>query len=191
MGFNKKIHHRKSIRLRGYDYSQPGAYFITICTHQRQLLFGDIVDGVMMLNVAGAMVEKYWREIPQHYPGIELNEHVIMPNHFHGIVHVGALLAAPQSPVAAPQIHADMKQGAASSAPTLGKIVRRFKSMSAIAVNRCLNRQGQPVWQRNYHEHIIRNEEAYLKMAEYIQTNPLKWQEDTYYSTVAQGGQCD
>ena len=88
MAFNKDIHHRKSIRLRGYDYSQPGAYFITICTHQRQPMFGDIVDGNMMLNAAGNMVDAVWRELPNHYPGVALGEHIVMPNHFHGVVEI-------------------------------------------------------------------------------------------------------
>jgi hypothetical protein len=132
------------------------------------------------------------------------------PNHFHGVVEiVGALLAAPKMNTdlnhgaaninsgaaninsGAANINsgaangnsgaANGNSGAASSAPTLGKILRRFKSLSAIAVNRCLFRQGQPVWQRNYYEHIISNESAYLKIAEYMQTNPLQWRDDTYY----------
>ena len=86
MGFNKTIHHRQSIRLRDYDYSQPGAYFITLCTYQRQPLFGEIVEGKMILNAAGGIVNTVWRELPNHYPGITLGEHVVMPNHFHGIV---------------------------------------------------------------------------------------------------------
>jgi len=88
MQFNPEMHHRQSIRLRGYDYSQAGAYFITICTHKRQPFFGDIVDGVMMMNAAGIMVEKYWWELAVKFFGIRLHEYVTMPNHIHGVVEI-------------------------------------------------------------------------------------------------------
>ena len=86
MKFNPKIHNRRSIRLQGYDYSQAGAYFVTICTHNRKCLFGDIADGEMWLNDAGRMVQAVWDEIPAHYPGIDIDAFVIMPNHIHGII---------------------------------------------------------------------------------------------------------
>ena len=185
MQFSRDVHHRRSIRLHGFDYSQPGAYFITICTRGREPLFGAVVDGVMVMNDAGMMVEKYWCELPNKFSGIYVGEYVVMPNHFHGIVHiVGALLAAP--PISAPPISASciqdagLDRGAASSAPTLGTIMRRFKSMSAIAVNRSMNREGQPLWQRNYYEHIIRHEQAYEAIADYIHHNPQRWQDDVY-----------
>jgi len=88
--YNPKIHHRRSIRLRGYDYSQAGAYFITICTQNRLHLFGEIVNGKMILNGAGKMVEQTWNEIPVFYDGLGVNEYVVMPNHFHGVIVVGA-----------------------------------------------------------------------------------------------------
>jgi REP element-mobilizing transposase RayT len=187
MEFDKDIHHRKSIRLRAYDYSQPGAYFITICTHQRQPLFGDIVDDGMMLNAAGLMVEKCWREIPQHYPGIELGEQVVMPNHFHGIVHisdahhVGAQFIAPHNCDQCPIDQSAMNQGAMNRAPTVGDIIRGFKARCTHGINKVNSTTGQPVWQRNYYEHIIRNDQAYQNIVEYICTNPQKWQDDTYY----------
>ncbi|MFP4040814.1 MAG: hypothetical protein ACLFS7_09760, partial [Desulfosudaceae bacterium] len=86
MKFNSKIHHRRSIRLQGYDYSQAGAYFVTICTQNRECLFGDIADGEMRLNDAGQMVQTVWDEIPAHYPGIDIDAFIIMPNHIHGII---------------------------------------------------------------------------------------------------------
>jgi putative transposase len=191
MPSKKDIHHRKSLRLRAYDYSQPGAYFITICTDQRQPLFGHIVDGRMMLNAAGVMVEKCWREIPQHYPSIELGGHVVMPNHFHGIVnisghHVGAQFIAPNhcGKDAIGQVAINqrgMVLGVMNHAPTVGNIIREFKARCTHGVNKVNNTTGQPLWQRNYYEHIIRNEQAYQKIAEYICTNPQKWQEDTYF----------
>jgi REP element-mobilizing transposase RayT len=196
MAFNKDIHHRKSIRLRGYDYSQSGAYFITICAHRRRPLFGDIVDGNMMLNAAGTMVEKCWRELVNKFPDIRLKEYVTMPNHIHGVVeivgaplvgalntaHVGALNTAHYIPGAPTR-----------GAPTVGDVVGAFKSLTTNAYIRGVNDAGWlpfdgRLWQRNYHEHIIRNEQAYANIAEYIRNNPLKWLDDTYFPEIAQGG---
>jgi REP element-mobilizing transposase RayT len=114
MKYDPDIHHRHSIRLREYDYSANGAYFVTICTQGRECLFGDIVEGQMNLNDAGRMVEEVWLKLPERFPQITLDERVIMPNHFHGII---CIVGVPK------------KQGAASSAPTLGAIMRVFKSI--------------------------------------------------------------
>ncbi len=163
------IHRRRSIRLPGYDYSSAGAYFVTVCTKNNKCLFGDIVDGVMGLNQAGKIIHTVWHELPMHYAAIDLDVFVIMPNHVHGIIVltgtsvVGAGLALPGS------------EGAASSAPTLGNVMRTFKSLSAIRVNRVLMRTGQPLWQRNYYEHIIRNEARLYRIREYIVGNPQNW----------------
>jgi REP element-mobilizing transposase RayT len=169
--YNPDIHHRHSIRLREYDYSNAGAYFVTVCTQNRECLFGKIVDGKVILNDAGRMVESIWNELDQHYKGIETDESVVMPNHFHGIiVLVGAGLALPRIDTMIRQ-----NQGAASSAPTLGDIVRTFKSKSTIYINRLLVRTGQRLWQRNYYEHIIRNEDELNRLREYIVNNPAQW----------------
>jgi putative transposase len=183
MPFNKDIHHRKSIRLRAYDYSQPGAYFITICTHQRQPLFGNIVDGRMMLNAAGLMAEKCWQEIPRHYPSIELGEHVVMPNHFHGIIHISEqpVGAIHESPLQIPSPRNEIYR---RRTMLLSKSIGRFKMVTAKTINQLNNTTGQPLWQRNYYEHIIRNEQAYQNIAEYICTNPQRWHDDTYYVPV-------
>ncbi len=161
MTFDHKIHHRKSIRLRDYDYGQTGAYFITICTQNRECLFGEIIDDDMQLNDAGRIVKTIWQEIPIHYPQVELDEFVIMPNHFHAIFYI-------RPP----------EQGAASSAPTVGQIMRRFKSMSAIAVNKSLPRSSQPLWQRNYWERVVRDEKELHGLQEYILNNPRQWTQD-------------
>jgi len=171
--FNPEIHHRRSIRLRDFDYATDGAYFVTICAHGRECLFGEIRDGEMRMNGAGRMVTEIWQTMPQRFPQVALDEYVIMPNHFHGIICiVGAPLAAPDVS------NTDTKTGAASSAPTLGKIMRCFKSISAIDVNRISDRQGQPLWQRNYYERIIRDEEEFAAIREYIVANPGNWAED-------------
>jgi putative transposase len=189
MTYRPTIHHRKSIRLQGYDYSGAGLYFITICTHDRLPLFGEIIDGEMILNDAGIEAEKCWRAIPEHFPSVTLHEFVIMPNHVHGIIAIaangvgannhlplnddtGAKNILPlQSNTLQPLKHGTSR--------TIGSIVRGFK----IGVTKWFraNTGMHVVWQRNYYEHIIRNEESYLKIAEYIQNNLRQWQEDTYY----------
>jgi len=161
-------------------------------------VFGDVVGGEMRLNAEGSMIQGLWKALSQRFPSVELDEAVIMPNHIHGIVVftgtvfvpgiVGATLAAPGIEVVADSIACVTKdkdesntakqKGAASSAPTLGNAIRAFKSTSAITVNRLTNRQGIPLWQRNYHEHIIRNEDELNRIREYIVNNPSQWAED-------------
>jgi len=160
------VHDRRSLRLDGYDYAQAGAYFVTICTHQREFLFGDIIEGEMQLNGNGREVQALWNELPNRFAHLELDAFVVMPNHVHGIAtFVGAGLALPE------------ENGAASSAPTLGDVVRAFKSLSAIHVNRLFMRSGS-LWQRNYYDHVIRNERELDKIRDYIATNPLRWDLD-------------
>lgn len=169
MAFNANTHHRKSIRLRGYDYSQAGLYFITICTHERLPLFGEIVDGKMTPNETGRMAEKCWCAIPDHFPWVILDEFIVMPNHVHGIIAIGTNSVGANN-------HLPLRHG---TSRTLGSIVRGYK----IGVTKWsrANTDVHVVWQRNYYEHIIRDEEAYLKIAEYILTNPQRWEEDTYH----------
>jgi REP element-mobilizing transposase RayT len=146
----------------------------------------------MMLNAAGVMVEKCWREISDHFPWVRLGELIVMPNHIHGIVHVGAQFIAPhncnQYGINSGAINQGaINQGAINRAPTVGDIVRNFKARCTHGINQLNGIQGQPIWQRNYYEHIIRNEQAYFNIVEYIRSNPKKWQEDTYYTAVIQG----
>ena len=174
MTYNPEFHHRLSIRLKEYDYSQAGAYFVTVCAWNRECLFGEISQGKVNYSEAGKVVTDVWNKLPERYPSIELDEFVIMPNHIHGIVilntTVGAGLALPGM--------RHKQKGAASSAPTLGDIMRTFKSISAVTMNRRLDRTGVPVWQRNYYERIIRDENELYAIREYIRYNPLKWDED-------------
>ena len=170
------VHHRRSIRLADYDYASEGAYFVTICTQKRENLFGAIVDSEMRLNEAGRMVEKWWHELPEKFPQIEIDEHIVMPNHFHGIVViVGAdLCVCPD-------------EGAHAGAPlqrsALGDIVRWFKTMTTNEYIREVKQNGWTpfpgkLWQRNYYEHVIRNELSLNDIRLYIQTNPACWAED-------------
>ncbi len=171
MPYDPKIHNHHSIRLEGYDYSQSGAYFVTICLEGKKNLLGHIVSEKIALNCIGKCVQKEWENLPLRFPTVELDQFVIMPNHFHGILLVGAVLAPPSSSSPA-------KEGAASSTPTLGKIIRAFKSLSAIQANKLLNTPGQPFWQRNYFEHIIRTEKELNQTRDYIADNPIKWETD-------------
>lgn len=188
--YNPDIHHRQSIRLRGYDYSQAGAYFVTICTHARECLFGEIVDGEMRMNMFGEMVQNAWADLPNHYPNLVLDRFVVMPNHIHGvIVLVGAGLKPAhhddadidRSGLVGPGLN---PRAGLKPAPTLDKrhglpeIVREFKTFSARRINEKRNIAGVPIWQRNYYEHVIRDDADYNRIAEYIATNPQRWIED-------------
>ena len=173
MTYHPDIHHRRSLRLREFDYSAAGAYFVTVCVYGRECIFGGIVQQDMVLNEAVRKVEEIWRLLPERFPNVVVDEFVVMPNHMHGIIFiVGAPLAAPLTRLGA------KRQGAASGAPTLGSIMRAFKSLSAVNVNRLLDRQECPLWQRNYHERVIRDERELFVIREYIQYNPQKWHDD-------------
>lgn len=172
MKFDPQKHHRRSIRLGDYDYSQPGAYYVTIDVQDRQCLFGNIVNNEMMLNEAGKMIDEQWNALPERFPNIELDVYVIMPNHFHGIiVIVGASLVDAHPAVA--QI----------PNPTLGDIVGAFKSIATNEYIKGVTTNSWPrfhkrLWQRNYYEHGIRDEVDLNRIRDYIQSNPANWDED-------------
>ena len=175
MRFDPERHHRRSIRLKGYDYSQPGAYFINVCTRERSCMFGDVVNGEMQLNGYGHIAVGCWKEIPLHFPEASLDAFVVMPNHVHGIVmirdddnNVGAMHA---SPLPAPS-HAGLRGPQRQS---VSSIVASFKSAVTKRINEYRGTPGAPVWQRSYYEHIIRNEESLNRIREYILTNPMRW----------------
>lgn len=201
MPYNPKIHHRRSIRLKGYDYSQAGLYFITICVHGRKCLFGKIVDNEMVLNDFGTIAYQQWEKLSERFTNMELDVFQIMPNHMHGIIvlndFVGATLAvapndgvAPNNTVTDNNSVADAKGAGASPAPTtkpknVGDIVGAYKSLVA---NECLeiyktkNEMMGKLWQRNYHEHIIRDEQSYQRISEYIINNPKNWKADKFHN---------
>ena len=180
MPYDPDRHARRSIRLRNYDYAQPGAYFVTVCTYQRECLLGDVVNGEMVLNEDGEIVRHTLEELPRKFPGIEVDMHVIMPNHLHGIILVGAQFIAP-IPRPAPIPQTDMvgisgKSGVMNHAPTLGIVVRAFKAISTHMIRTGSN--GTFAWQRNYYEHVLRGEGALARAREYIVLNPLRWHLD-------------
>ena len=203
---------RKPLRLSDYDYTQAGAYFVTICTQNRSCLFGTIVDGEMLLNEIGQIVEEQLHAIPKRFPQARLDEYIVMPNHIHAIITiVGAPLAGARNtdgvsgnsgnPVGAPLAGALNTNGAhvtdgasgnratARVAPTtLGDIVGAYKSLCvhfclAWARNHDNERLLGTLWQRNYWEHIIRDEPELHRIREYIRNNPLQWQHDTLHPT--------
>ena len=180
MKYNPDIHHRRSIRLKDYDYSQSGAYFVTICNKNKECLFGDVVDRKMRLNEMGIVVQQCWNVIPEHFPNTVSDEFIVMPNHIHGIiVIVGAQFIAPFGKTMSGN------QGVMNHAPTTaGEIVRAFKARCTYAINQVRITPGMPLWQRNYYEHIIRNEPELNKIREYIINNPLNWESDENYNEL-------
>jgi putative transposase len=185
MPFNPDAHHRPSIRLNGYDYTQNGAYFVTICVQNRLCLFGDVAEGEMRLNTLGCVVEEEWLKTPTLRPYVVLDGYVVMPNHFHAILFisrdesddlVGAQRAAPlQSPTGVRYPDGSIPNVKPGS---LGAIVRSFKSAATKRINECRCTPGETVWQRNYHERIIRDEQELNDTRQYIEINPARWAED-------------
>ncbi len=210
MTYNSNNHHRRSIRLKGYDYSQSGLYFITICVQNRECLFGEIVgaslvdvkktDAKMILNDAGTMIKNEWLKLPERFTNVSLNEYIVMPNHFHAILEiVGATLVVAQNDV---NIQNDVvaqnvvvaqngngnkqgqPQGIAPTGKTIGDMVGAFESITTMQYIRGVKNNNwqtfdKKLWQRNYWEHIIRNEQSYLKISEYIINNPANWNNDS------------
>jgi REP element-mobilizing transposase RayT len=178
---------RRSIRLQEYDYAQAGAYFVTICTHNRECLFGEIVDGEVRLNAIGEIVREQWHAIPDRFSAVELDQFVVMPNHIHGIfVIVGAPLAGAHSAGAAPSRYhpgTSKNRAAARAAPTVGDIIGAYKSLCVHyglkwVQNNAPDRILGKLWQRNYWEHIVRDESEWDRIREYICNNPMQWQSD-------------
>jgi len=206
MKYDPNIHHRRSIRLKGYDYSQAGVYFITICCNDRICRFGKIVENEMVLNEFGQIAYGEWIKLSDRFTNFDLDVFQIMPNHMHGIIllnHVGATLAVAQNHATlavAPNDANDAVtqndhitqnnavahiRAGASPAPTVGDIMGAYKSLVA---NGCLdiyntkNETMGKLWQRNYHEHIIRDEQSYQTISNYIINNPAKWNDDKFYN---------
>lgn len=182
MIYNPQIHHRRSIRLKGYDYSQAGAYFITICCHNREHRFGKIENGEMRLNEMGQIAYNEWLKTPQLRLNVSLDVFVVMPNHLHGIIVINGRgeLNSPSPGSSDGNIRGEFDSPLRSPTNNIGAIVRGYKS----AVTKQLNliNTGGPVWQRNYYENIIRNAESYQRIANYIVNNPTKWNEDKFHS---------
>ena len=232
MPYDPVRHHRRSIRLKDYDYALAGAYTVTVCAQNRACLFGEIVDGAMRLGQAGAMVQTTWEEIPTYYPGVQVDAFVVMPNHVHGIVvlsppddptaaasvsptdgAIAALSSVGAGPRACPDRPANAQIGfdaatppadheplrtprsaneggqARGPAPTvpapmsLSEVVHRFKSLTTARYRHGVAAHDWPpfagrLWQRNFYEHIIRNEATLERHRQYIADNPARWYDD-------------
>jgi REP element-mobilizing transposase RayT len=169
-------HRRRSLRLRGYNYASPGAYFVTLCTQGRACVFGNIMDAILHRTDAGGMIETAWRELPAFYPGVNIDEFIIMPNHVHGIVVLVG--AAPRGRPVSGQA-----QGPAPTTVSLSDVVQRFKTITtcryAIGIRglRWPSFRGR-LWQRGYYERVIRDENEVHRIRRYIQENPAHWATD-------------
>jgi putative transposase len=199
-------HHRRSVRLKGYDYSSAGAYFVTVVAWRREMLFGDVVDGEMKLNRHGHIVRDAWFDLKNHYSHTDLGAFIIMPNHVHGIIvliddgrggsfmsggvispdgrggsSISGAMSLPDEdhmgkmPLPKGETHPYRKSKPRHGLP---EIVRAFKSFSARRINRLRRTDGIPVWQRNYYEHIVRDEREMENITKYIETNPSRWNDD-------------
>lgn len=177
-------HRRRSLRLKGYDYAQAGAYFVTICTQNRACWFGEVVDGKMRLNVFGEIAREEWFRTGQIRPNVELDAFVIMPNHIHGIIVI-------RGNVGATRQVAPTKHPAGPVSGSIGAIVGQFKSITAKRINELRGTPRVPVWQRNYYERIIRDELALARIREYIANNPRQWaldRENPSYAEIEDAG---
>ncbi len=188
--FDPKIHHRRSVRLQGYDYAQAGGYYVTIVAWRREFLFGEIVNGKSRLNKVGKIVDWEWLELSKRLPNVELGAHVVMPNHFHGILFIHESVGAtrqdqnysqsgkePLQPITTNSIGGSPLPRGPKPA-SLGAIIAQFKSRVTKRIWKFPEFKNTPIWQRNYHEHILRNETDLQNKTEYIEANPLLWGED-------------
>lgn len=165
-------HRRRSIRLKAYDYSSPGSYFITICVQDRSCVLGNVEDATCALTPAGTMVEAKWNAIPERFAMVELGPYVIMPNHLHGLIHINAPHPDDSSPD--------------TPSLSIGSMIQWFKTGTTYDYIAGVNHQGWPpfnkrLWQRNYWEHIVRNEKEYVRITEYIEANPHLWNTDSLH----------
>jgi REP-associated tyrosine transposase len=163
---------RPSLRLQDYDYTKLGAYFVTICTRNRQHVFGGVEQGIMVLNIIGEIVQEEWLNLPQLRNNIELDQFIVMPNHFHAILFIRHELEGTASRAPTKRIFGKPVSG------SLSTIVGGFKSGVAKRINKLRNPPYMGVWQRSFFENVIRTEESLARIREYIATNPLRWELD-------------
>ena len=176
-------HHRHSMRLRDFDYSQVGAYFVTICTKNRQCIFGKIDQGMMQLNASGRVASAQWQQLSNRFKDLELGEWVIMPNHIHGILVItgrgeASLEKRSTSPDSIIKDASPLRPNGTVPG-SLGAIIQNFKSITSRKISAQVRNVKGSVWQRNYYEHVIRNDRELRAISEYIYSNPQNWEKDT------------
>jgi putative transposase len=197
---NDKLH-RRSIRLKQYDYAQAGAYFVTICTHKRQCSLGAVEDGSVSFSAYGQVVTDCWQDLPRHFGNIDLDAFIVMLNHFHGIVVIRSaanssrrgealvgntpglpvLLSGTDRPRLSPTNASPLPwydQPRGTQPGSLAAIVQNFKSISTRRINTLRGTPGDPIWQRNYYEHVARGDDDLNALRLYINQNALKWELD-------------
>ncbi|NIN69935.1 MAG: transposase [Anaerolineae bacterium] len=165
-------HRRRIVRLKGYDYSRPGAYYVTVCTHLRSCLLGEVAEDEMRLNDYGHIVRTCWSDLPSHHAHLRLDAFVIMPNHIHGVF----VLVEDQG-----------SNGTTVGAKRHGlpEIVRAFKTFSSRRINERRGTPGTRVWQRSYYERVVRSEHELNRIRQYIVDNPSRWSDDQYHPSRA------
>ncbi|WP_020404675.1 transposase [Gracilimonas tropica] len=187
----KPKNNRKSIRLQSYDYSNPGYYFVTICTKDREAIFGNIENGMMAKNELGNVAYKYWLRMPIQYDYVRIPAFVIMPNHVHGIIevtqkHTPTVGAIHELPLRLGIIDHETYRKERRQM-YLSKIVGWYKMNVSKEINNRFGLNGSSCWQRNYYEHIIRNQKSLNKITEYIEKNPQLWEKDKYFNKSRRG----
>lgn len=196
--FDPQKHHRRSIRIKNYDYASEGAYYVTIVTQGRECLFGEIINKEIFLSIYGKIVQKWWEDIPNHFPKVETSAFIVMPNHIHGIIFItkdrrGEVLSPRNNPnqdnlenihLGEISLETEESSNQGGETPplhrrTLGQIVAYFKYQSTKEMNSVDDvKTITRFWQRNYYEHIIRNERELKQKTDYILDNPSRWDED-------------
>ena len=157
MRYNPNKYHRKTVRLKEYDYTKEGMYFVTICIKNREYLLGEIIDADIILSEYGEIIKEELLKLSERFKDIEIYSYVIMPNHIHSII-----------------------ENLGNNKNRLGNVLKTFKSVTSIRCNNINKTRGISIWQRNYYEHIVRNEKELYKILEYIKYNPLNWNNDKY-----------
>ena len=212
MPYNSNLHNRNSIRMQGYDYTQIGSYFITICTRHKECLLGEITDGKMKLSSLGEIVYCQWLQLPNRFSNIILDAFIIMPNHIHGIVIINGEnpprrgeagdtrhnssannLISPASPdlpnreplqllKSNPCSPKNYKKPHGTIPGSVGAIIQNYKSLTSRKINTLFRAKTTTIWQRNFYEHIIRDEMDLDRIVAYIENNPISWSDDKYFS---------
>jgi REP element-mobilizing transposase RayT len=184
MKYDPQKHHRRSIRLKGYDYSQIGAYFVTMVTKNRVHSLGVVADDLVRLSEVGLKAETFWVEIPNHFPNVELDDYVVMPNHLHGILVITSTVGVEYiQPLPEPESRPRHHEYQHVLPGSIGSVIRSYKS----AVTRWAKNNGAPEfqWQRDYYEHVVRNDAELYRIRAYILNNPAAWATDAENSSRA------
>ncbi|WP_372645217.1 transposase [Ancylomarina sp.] len=178
----------ESARLKNWDYASSGLYFVTICTANRELYFGDIVNGEMILSAVGELAKTYWNEIPKHFPFVELDSFVVMPNHVHGIITINKpddgknnndrKVETSNLGVSTLDVSTTRMASNAWKPGSLGVIINQYKRICTINARKI---HADFAWQSRFYDHIIRNDESLERIRDYIKSNPLKWAMDKFY----------